>query len=89
MIGTMGAYGAIVYDGSIFYHQKPKLVEAVDTLGAGDSFFSAFIIHYLQETERNSTFERGDVIQKSLQEGANFAAKTCLVEGAFGYGVAF
>ncbi|MBO0600492.1 fructoselysine 6-kinase [Sporosarcina sp. E16_3] len=88
-IGTMGGRGSIVYDGESFYNQKPHFVEPVDTLGAGDSFFTAFIIHYLKEIEKVPFAEKGPIIERSLDEAAKFAAKTCLVEGAFGYGVPF
>lgn len=89
VIGTMGERGSIVYDGSSFYRQQPHFVEPVDTLGAGDSFFTAFMIQYLQEIDRTSLIDKGDIIKKSLDEGARFAAKTCLIDGAFGYGVEF
>jgi fructoselysine 6-kinase len=89
VIGTMGEQGSIVYDGNSFYRQQPHFVEPVDTLGAGDSFFTAFMIQYLQDIDRTSFIDKEDIIKKSLNEGARFAAKTCLVDGAFGYGVEF
>ncbi|MCP8970025.1 fructoselysine 6-kinase [Ectobacillus ponti] len=78
-IGTMGSKGAMVYDGQEFYQQAPHFVKPVDTLGAGDSFFTAFILQYLQ----------GKELPDSLEAGAKFAAETCLVDGAFGYGISF
>ncbi|HZG15981.1 MAG TPA: fructoselysine 6-kinase [Candidatus Bathyarchaeia archaeon] len=80
VLATMGARGAMVYDGQVYYHQSPEMVEAVDTLGAGDSFFTAFILHYLQN---------GQNPLSALEAGTRFAAQTCLVEGAFGYGIAY
>ena len=38
----------MLYDGTDFYTQPPKLVEAVDTLGAGDSFAAAFLLAWLK-----------------------------------------
>ncbi|MDN3017902.1 fructoselysine 6-kinase [Paenibacillus sp. BSR1-1] len=78
-VGTMGSRGAVVFDGENFYRQEPHFVQPVDTLGAGDSFFTAFILHHLA----------GNQLERSLEEGAKFAAKTCLVDGAFGYGIPF
>ena len=59
--------------------QKPKLVDAVDTLGAGDSFATAFLLAMLEKKD----------IHAAMEAGAEFAAKTCLVNGAFGHGIAF
>ncbi|WP_134687390.1 fructoselysine 6-kinase [Brevibacillus migulae] len=80
VLATMGARGAMVYDGQSYYQKAPQLVKAVDTLGAGDSFFTAFILHYLQN---------GQNPLSALEAGTRFAAQTCLVEGAFGFGVAY
>lgn len=80
-VATMGADGALLYDGNSFYKQKPRLIEAVDTLGAGDSFLTAFLVHLLQYEQEG--------IEAALAKGAEFAASSCLVEGAFGYGKAY
>ncbi|WP_066304410.1 fructoselysine 6-kinase [Bacillus sp. FJAT-29814] len=89
VIGTMGSRGAIVYDGTSFYRQKPHFVQPIDTLGAGDSFFTAFILHYLAGNKRNPASDHAVLLTESLESGAKFAAQTCLVEGAFGYGIPF
>lgn len=89
---TRGSKSAIVFDGIRFYEQSPRLVEPVDTMGAGDSFATAMLIGLLramkgkkevwhQEDFRRSTFP------KVLQSAADFASQTCLVYGAFGCGV--
>lgn len=89
VIGTMGSRGSMVYDGKNFYRQEPHFVQPVDTLGAGDSFFTAFILHYLLGKKENSNQDEALLFKRSLEEGAKFAAKTCLVDGAFGYGIPF
>jgi fructoselysine 6-kinase len=89
VLGTMGSRGSIVYDGQAFYHQKPHFVQPVDTLGAGDSFFTAFILDYLSRKKENSDEQEAVRLKNSLEAGAKFAAKTCLVDGAFGYGIPF
>ncbi len=40
---TRGKKGALLYDGSELIHIDPRPVEAIDTLGAGDSFAGAFL----------------------------------------------
>jgi fructoselysine 6-kinase len=89
VIGTMGSKGALVYDGSAYYRQKPHFIQPVDTLGAGDSFFTKFILHYLAGKKENPEGDHALLLISSLEEGAKFAAKTCLVDGAFGYGIPF
>lgn len=78
-VATRGSLGAISYDGGRSYSQAPEMVEAVDTLGAGDSFAAAFLVSYLQDRD----------IQKAMRTGAGSSAKTCLVNGAFGHGISF
>lgn len=89
VITTRGSYGSMLYDGNRFYEQKPQLVEAVDTLGAGDSFAAAFLLSYigsLEDKKAQGRADQGAFIKKAMAAGAEFAAKTCMVQGAFGYG---
>lgn len=37
----------LLYDGDRFYTQKPDLCDAVDTMGAGDAFISAFLVDFV------------------------------------------
>ncbi|MBS6518240.1 MAG: fructoselysine 6-kinase [Clostridium sp.] len=93
VIATRGSYGSVLYDGKKFHKQAPKLVEAVDTLGAGDSFATAFLLSYVGNLEKNTeqypgkTNELTEIfIKEAMAAGAEFAAKTCMVQGAFGHG---
>lgn len=86
-VGTLGSKGALLYNGTSFFSQSPKLVDAVDTLGAGDSFITAFLLSYLGNLSDINNEEQ--LIRESMQLGAEFAAKTCMVEGAFGYGLKY
>lgn len=45
----------------------------------GDSFATAFLLAMLEKKD----------IHAAMEAGAEFAAKTCLVNGAFGHGIAF
>ena len=78
------------YDGSLFLTCPPKLVEAVDTLGAGDSFATAFLLSVIAAREKEpalcSRHYPRVVVEKALEAGAAFSARTCLVQGAFGHG---
>jgi fructoselysine 6-kinase len=87
VVATLGSKGALLYNGTSFFSQSPKLVDAVDTLGAGDSFITAFLLNYLGNLSDINNEEQ--LIRESMQKGAEFAAKTCMVEGAFGYGLKY
>lgn len=76
---TLGSRGSIFSKNGEIFRQKIKPVNAIDTMGAGDSFIAGFITKY---TEIND-------MDQSLNFAASCAAQTCLVRGAFGYPHAF
>ncbi len=94
IVATRGSLGSACYDGEELIVQPPKLVEAVDTLGAGDSFATAFLLSLLEDEEEEPERTAGGRsayrarIRRAMEKGAEFAAKTCLVQGAFGHGTA-
>ena len=79
VVATRGGLGSMIFDGHEFYMQAPHKVEAVDTLGAGDSFATAFLMAILS----------GKSVSEAGEAGAEFASKTCMVNGAFGHGIPF
>ena len=93
VIATRGSEGAVLFDGQDFYIRPPKLVEAVDTLGAGDSFATAFLLSWrqsqLEHGDQMSHDLRAQLLEEALLKAAEFSAKTCLVYGAFGNGKAY
>jgi fructoselysine 6-kinase len=82
---TMGDKGALLFDGSKFYSQEPKLVKAIDTMGAGDSFITCFMVNYIKGI-KEGRLEKEEIIKKSLEDAAEFSSKQCLVDGSFGFG---
>lgn len=81
-VATRGTKPATGYDGAYFYEQEPEILPQVeDTMGAGDSFITAFLIEELKQKKTGQAD-----MQKSLKEGAVFAASVCMKKGAFGYG---
>ncbi len=82
---SRGAKGCILYDGKEFYMQPAAPLEkVVDTMGAGDSLITAFLIGYTDRMKKN--MEQSAAIRESLEAAAGFAARICSYEGAFGYG---
>lgn len=88
VVATRGCKGSVLYDGRNFRVQEPHLVKPVDTLGAGDSFAAAFLVHMastvLKKECDEETYQRE--VEIALDKAAEFSAKTCLVQGAFGRG---
>jgi sugar/nucleoside kinase (ribokinase family) len=84
VIATRGSKGAQVLikkpdqadDSFDLYQQPPHLVEATDTMGAGDAFLTCFLVQYVEGTR----------ISEALSLAADFAASQCLVSGSFGHG---
>lgn len=82
---TRGAKGCILYDGEQFYVQPAaELEHVVDTMGAGDSFLTAFMDCYIDRLKKG--IEKSEAIRFSLEEASRFAAHVCTLNGAFGYG---
>ena len=56
-VATMGSRGAMAWDGREMAYHTPKLVQAVDTLGAGDSFAAGFLMRYLELKIQRGLFQ--------------------------------
>lgn len=87
-MASRGEKGCILYDGETFYIQPAAPLEkVVDTMGAGDSLITSFLIGYLDRMKKN--VEHSQAIRESLADAAKFAAGVCGMEGAFGYGTQY
>lgn len=84
---TKGAKGQILFDGNKYYEGKVKFVNPIDTMGAGDSFISAFLINLLRSGWRKGYKLTEDQIESAFEDASSYSAKNCLIEGAYGYGV--
>lgn len=81
---TRGSEGAWIASKNGIYRQEPHLVAAKDTMAAGDSFLTCFLIRYLEGKENNKEEEKS--ILEALRAAADFAAEQCMIDGSFGYG---
>lgn len=100
VIATRGSKGACVLIQGKFYEQSSYLVKAKDTMGAGDSFITSFLVDYLEGISSavdfgESSGHRGIVLAKdyqdmlikiSLYRAAVFASGQCQRDGSFGFG---
>ena len=92
VLGTIGEEGSYVLYGNTFYYANAVYAEdVIDTMGAGDSYFAAFLCELLNNSVTGKIIEgtekqMGERLVKAMDKGAAFAAKVCAMEGAFGYG---
>lgn len=82
-VGTRGEKPTIAYDGQQFYSQEICRVKAIDTMGAGDSFISAFLMNYLSAAA-DELGPAENKIKASLQCAAEYAAKVVVIDGSLG-----
>jgi sugar/nucleoside kinase (ribokinase family) len=86
---TRGSRGPYFFSMGEHYIGRVEYVEPVDTMGAGDSFLTAFLIHLVQSGWQRTQAPTPEAIEAGLQRAASFSAKTCLVDGAFGHGESY
>ena len=93
VLGTIGEEGSyVLYDDSFLYAPAVHADDVIDTMGAGDSYFAAFLCSLLETSQTGAVVEGTEERMKerlveAMERGAAFAAKMCAKEGAFGYGV--
>lgn len=82
---SSGAKGCMLYCNGKYYEQKAVPIEkVVDTMGAGDSLITTFMVGYTDA--RKKGISQDEAIVSSIAEAAKFAAEICQIDGAFGYG---
>ena len=88
VLASMGARGALLYRDRKYEFQESVKADVVDTLGAGDSFYTAFAINYFMGLKEGRANEEA-LARESLDKAAHFATETCMLDGAFGCGEAY
>lgn len=90
VVGTVGEEGSYaLYEGELLYAGACRAEQVMDTMGAGDSYFATFLTTLLQDeaglfgSDHDKMMDR---LKTAMGRGAEFAAKVCGMEGAFGYG---
>lgn len=89
VIVTNGTKGQTLFDGKAVHKGLVKLIKPVDTMGAGDSFFTAFVASLMQNGWTKAGLADLDTIHNAFEYAADFSAKTCLVEGSFGFAASY
>ena len=90
VVGTVGEAGSYaLYGGEILYAHACHAEQVLDTMGAGDSYFATLLTSLLQDDGELFDADPAGMqkrLRTAMQRGAEFAAKVCGMEGAFGYG---
>ena len=83
---SRGAKGCMLYCNGKYYEQKAVPIEkVVDTMGAGDSLITTFMVGYTDA--RKKGISQDEAIVSSIAEAAKFAAEICQIDGAFVFGL--
>ena len=89
---TRGNQSALIYNGPFHMKQSPYIVEALDTMGAGDSFAAGLLTKLGKQLEQDgkenwgNPLYRAELLHASLVDAAKWSAHTCTISGAIGYG---
>lgn len=84
-VGTRGANPTIAYDGNRYYEQDVCKIKATDTMGAGDSFISAFLVDYYS-VKADEPVSAENKITGALRTASKFAATVVTKDGSLGIG---
>ena len=82
---TMGSHGQYLVNREGITHGEVHYVEAVDTMGAGDSFLAAFVKTLYEEGWKKGELITGKKAEKALEAASRYSSDNCLDDGAFGY----
>ncbi len=82
---TMGRNGQYLINSELAIHGDAQYVEAVDTMGAGDSFLAAFIKEACDSGWKKNMILDKKTIEKALNKASRYSCENCLSEGGFGY----
>ena len=67
-----------------YYEQIAPVTDMKDTMGAGDSFLTSFLMCYLDSAKRGE--DGAEAIERALDFAAGFASTVCGMEGSWGHG---
>ena len=84
-IATRGSAGPVFFDGSRWYQGNIRPVDALDTMGAGDSYITAFVVSCLSHGWSKKQPLDVEIIRDAMEFAADYSAKNCLKPGGFGF----
>ncbi|WP_020612547.1 PfkB family carbohydrate kinase [Sediminispirochaeta bajacaliforniensis] len=91
IIASKGMRGVSVAVGDLRINQNAIPIHIVDSMGAGDSLLTAFLVHSLEILKRRADGKHPEDMEESkirlaLAAAVVFATQNCMKHGSFGYG---
>lgn len=88
VLATRGEFGSWFFDGSEYYHCPAKMIQAKDTMGAGDSYLTAFLYHFISATKQHERATVSDILT-AMERASLFSSEICKIDGSFGHGIEY
>lgn len=85
MLFTRGHEKPIFYIDGQYYFGKIHQVEAVDTMGAGDAYITAFVVHLVQQGWKKHDKIKEHWITEAMKLAGLYASEVCLLSGGIGH----
>ena len=84
-LATRGMAGPMLFDGASWYTGTVKHVDALDTMGAGDSYITAFVVKCLELGWSRDRALDAETISTAMAFAADYSAQNCMRAGGFGF----
>lgn len=84
VLATMGAKGQMLSVEGKIHKKNTQVVNASDTMGAGDSFLAAFLCSLYQAGWRKGMPMPEEALLAALDAGQRVSARNCMEQGGFG-----
>lgn len=81
----MGSSGQCVSDGTSLVYGKAEYIDPVDTMGAGDSFLTAFVMALYEQGWTKGRIPAPAMIGLALEKATAYSTANCMKKGSFGY----
>lgn len=84
ILATMGAAGQMLSVQGKIVEKTTQMVEASDTMGAGDSFLAAFLCSLYTAGWQKAKPMPEQALLAALAAGQQVSARNCMAQGGFG-----
>ena len=84
VLGTMGAAGQLLSVKGEILQKATQIVQASDTMGAGDAFLAAFLCDLYDAGWQKGRAMPAPALLHALEAGQRVSARNCMEQGGFG-----
>lgn len=82
---TRGQDNPLFFIDNRLFEGKLKSIHAVDTMGAGDAYMTAFVCSLVEQGWKKKMTLNDEWIITAMDKAASYAASVCLIHGSIGY----